>query len=77
MFFFFFHILILVFIFQAGSGFVGEDDALGSGGAVSARIESSYIINLRDLDMKHIKDFIFLHGKFEQLCLLLILIESI
>ena len=48
---------------QAGSGLVGEDDALGSGGAVSARIESSYIINLRDLDMKHIKDFIFVHGE--------------
>jgi hypothetical protein len=39
---------------------------LGAGGAVSARIESSYIINLRDLDMKHVKDFIFVHGECYQ-----------
>ncbi|XWS48359.1 hypothetical protein CRYUN_Cryun13aG0069400 [Craigia yunnanensis] len=58
--------MIILKAAQAGSGFVGEDDAFGSGGAVSARIESSYIINLRDLDMKHIKDFIFLHGYIEQ-----------
>lgn len=48
---------------QDGSGLVGDDDAFGSGVAVSARIESSYLINLRDLDMKHVKDFIFVHGK--------------
>ncbi|XP_060975092.1 cleavage and polyadenylation specificity factor subunit 1 isoform X1 [Cannabis sativa] len=56
---------------QAGSGLVGEEDALGSGGAVSARIESSYIINLRDLDMKHIKDFIFVHGYIEPVMVIL------
>lgn len=50
---------------QDGSGLVGDDDAFGSGGAVSARIESSYIINLRDLDLKHVKDFIFVHGEFD------------
>ncbi|KAG5032128.1 hypothetical protein JHK85_016110 [Glycine max] len=33
---------------------VGEDDALGSSGAVAARIESSYMINLCDLDMRHV-----------------------
>lgn len=48
---------------QIGSSLVGDEDAFGYGGAVSARIESSYIINLRDLDMKHVKDFIFVHGK--------------
>lgn len=48
---------------QAGSGLVGEDDALGSGGSVAARIESSYMISLRDLDMRHIKDFTFVHGE--------------
>ncbi|TYH52829.1 hypothetical protein ES332_D09G055300v1 [Gossypium tomentosum] len=56
---------------QAGSGFVGEDDAFGSGATVSARVESSYIINLRDLDMKHIKDFIFVHGYIEPVMVIL------
>ncbi|KAG5019802.1 hypothetical protein JHK87_015657 [Glycine soja] len=37
-----------------GSGLVGEDDALGSSRAVAARIESSYMINLCDLDMRHV-----------------------
>lgn len=49
--------------FQVGSGLVGDDDAFTSGGTISARVESSYIINLRDLGMKHVKDFVFLHGK--------------
>jgi cleavage and polyadenylation specificity factor subunit 1 len=48
---------------QAGSGLVGEDDVSGSGGAVAARIDSSYMINLRDLDMRHVKDFTFVHGE--------------
>lgn len=48
---------------QAGSGLVGDEETFGSGGAVSSQVESSYIISLRDLDMKHVKDFIFLHGK--------------
>ncbi|TYI63977.1 hypothetical protein E1A91_D09G054000v1 [Gossypium mustelinum] len=56
---------------QAGSGFVGEDDAFGSGATVSARVGSSYIINLRDLDMKHIKDFIFVHGYIEPVMVIL------
>lgn len=51
------------FGFQVGSGLVGDDDAFTSGGTISARVESSYIINLRDLGMKHVKDFVFLHGK--------------
>lgn len=41
----------------------GDEDASVSGGAVAAHVESSYIVNLRDLDMKHVKDFIFLHGE--------------
>lgn len=52
--------------FQVGSGLVGDDDAFSSGGTVSARVESSYIINLRDLEMKHVKDFVFLHGRFSK-----------
>lgn len=52
---------------QAGSGLVGEDDASASGGAVAARIDSSYMINMRDLDMRHIKDFIFVHGEYQSI----------
>lgn len=50
-------------LFQINSSLVGEDSAFSSGGA-SARIESSYIITLRDLDVRHVKDFIFLHGRY-------------
>ncbi|KAF8379330.1 hypothetical protein HHK36_028764 [Tetracentron sinense] len=56
---------------QAGYGLVGDDEASGSGGAVSARIESSYVISLRDLDMKHVKDFIFVHGYIEPVMVIL------
>ncbi|KAA3455808.1 cleavage and polyadenylation specificity factor subunit 1 isoform X1 [Gossypium australe] len=63
--------MIILKAAQAGSGFVGEDDAFGSGTTVSARVESSYIIDLRDLDMKHIKDFIFVHGYIEPVMVIL------
>jgi hypothetical protein len=33
------------------------------GGKLCAHVASSYIVSLRDMDMKHIKDFVFLHGK--------------
>lgn len=56
---------------QDGSALVGDDDSFGAGGAISARIESSYIINLRDLDMKHVKDFIFVHGYIEPVMVIL------
>ncbi|XP_031383009.1 cleavage and polyadenylation specificity factor subunit 1 isoform X2 [Punica granatum] len=56
---------------QAGSGLVGDEDTFGSGGAVSTHVESSYIISLRDLDMKHVKDFIFLHGYIEPVMVIL------
>ncbi|XVF50705.1 hypothetical protein PTKIN_Ptkin04bG0123800 [Pterospermum kingtungense] len=63
--------MIILKAAQAGSGFVGEDDTFGSGGAVSACVESSYIINLRDLDMKHVKDFMFVHGYIEPVMVIL------
>ncbi|KAL5075686.1 hypothetical protein RYX36_014670 [Vicia faba] len=56
---------------QAGFGLVGEDDVSGSGGAVPARIDSSYMINLRDLDMRHVKDFTFVHGYIEPVMVIL------
>lgn len=63
--------MIILKTAQAGSGLVGDDDALNSGGAVSARVESSYIISLRDLGMKHVKDFIFVHGYIEPVMVIL------
>lgn len=63
--------MIILKAAQAGSGLVGDDDPFGSGGAISARIESSYIINLRDLEMKHVKDFIFVHGYIEPVMVIL------
>ncbi|KAL2578018.1 hypothetical protein AAZV13_16G173000 [Glycine max] len=63
--------MIILKATQAGSGLVGEDDALGSSGAVAARIESSYMINLRDLDMRHVKDFTFVHGYIEPVMVIL------
>ncbi|KAL8091794.1 hypothetical protein AgCh_034160 [Apium graveolens] len=55
---------------QAG-GFVGDDSTLGTGGACCARVESSYIISLRDLDMKHVKDFVFINGYIEPVLVIL------
>lgn len=49
---------------QGGSGLVGDDDGFGSGGAISARVESSYIVNLGGMDMKHVKDYTFVNGEF-------------
>ncbi|XP_065870891.1 cleavage and polyadenylation specificity factor subunit 1 [Euphorbia lathyris] len=63
--------MIILKAAQAGSGLVGEEDALGPGGAISARIQSSYIINLRELDMKHVKDFIFVHDYIEPVVIIL------
>ncbi|GAV61868.1 CPSF_A domain-containing protein/MMS1_N domain-containing protein [Cephalotus follicularis] len=56
---------------QAGSGLVGDEDASSSGVAASARVKSSYIINLRDLEMKHVKDFVFVHGYIEPVMVVL------
>ncbi|KAG6410854.1 hypothetical protein SASPL_128925 [Salvia splendens] len=39
--------------------------------AAASRIESSYIVGLRDLDMKHVKDFIFIHGYIEPVVVIL------
>ncbi|KFK26774.1 hypothetical protein AALP_AA8G292000 [Arabis alpina] len=63
--------MIILKASQVGSGLVGDDDAFSSGGTVSARVESSYIINLRDLEMKHVKDFVFLHGYIEPVIVIL------
>lgn len=37
--------------------------------STAVRIESSYVIDLRDLEMNHIKDFTFVHGETRSLSL--------
>ncbi|XP_058086131.1 cleavage and polyadenylation specificity factor subunit 1 isoform X2 [Magnolia sinica] len=63
--------MIILKAAQAGYGLVGDDEATASGGTVSVRIESSYVIGLRDLDMKHVKDFTFVHGYIEPVMVIL------
>ncbi|KAE9464951.1 hypothetical protein C3L33_03130, partial [Rhododendron williamsianum] len=63
--------MIILKAAEAGSGLVSEENALTTGGAVPARVESSYVVSLRDLDMKHVKDFIFLHGYIEPVMVIL------
>lgn len=63
--------MIILKASQAGYGLVGDEEALSSGSAVSARVESSYVISLRDLDMKHVKDFTFVHGYIEPVMVIL------
>ncbi|CAN6565070.1 unnamed protein product [Malus baccata var. baccata] len=63
--------MIILKAAEGGSGLVGDDDGFGSGGAISARVESSYIFNLGDMDMKHVKDFTFVHGYIEPLLVIL------
>ncbi|KAK3000499.1 hypothetical protein RJ639_022162, partial [Escallonia herrerae] len=62
--------MIILKAAEAG-GLVGDDNAFTTDGAISARIESSYIISLRDLEMKHVKDFIFIHGYIEPVMVIL------
>lgn len=63
--------MIILKAAQAGYGLVGDDEASGSGGTVSVHIESSYIVNVHDLDMKHVKDFTFIHGYIEPVMVIL------
>ncbi|RXH94936.1 hypothetical protein DVH24_024620 [Malus domestica] len=63
--------MIILKAAEGGSGLVGDDDGFGSGGAISARVESSYIFNLGDMDMKHVKDFTFVHGYIEPVLVIL------
>ncbi|XP_057475744.1 LOW QUALITY PROTEIN: cleavage and polyadenylation specificity factor subunit 1-like [Actinidia eriantha] len=63
--------MIILKAAEAGTGLVVEENAFTAGGAVSARVESSYVIGLRDLDMKHVKDFIFVHGYIEPVMVIL------
>ncbi|KAJ0713950.1 putative cleavage/polyadenylation specificity factor, A subunit [Helianthus annuus] len=62
--------MIMLKAAEAG-GLVGDDGGSSGGGSVSARIQSSYMISLRDLDVKHVKDFIFVHGYIEPVLVIL------
>lgn len=46
-----------------GYGLGDEEEGPNVGGMICAHVESTYVVSLRDMDMKHIKDFVFLHGK--------------
>ncbi|CAA0830754.1 Cleavage and polyadenylation specificity factor subunit 1, partial [Striga hermonthica] len=56
---------------EATSGLVGEDSSYSSGPTGASKIESSYVFGLRELDMKHVKDFIFIHGYIEPVVVIL------
>ncbi|XP_078447996.1 cleavage and polyadenylation specificity factor 160 isoform X2 [Wolffia australiana] len=56
---------------QVGHGLGGEEEVSASGWPFSVSFESSYIINLRELDIKHIKDFTFVHGYIEPVMVIL------
>nr|GMC92978.1 cleavage and polyadenylation specificity factor subunit 1 isoform X1 [Ipomoea batatas] len=63
--------MIILKAAEASSALVGEDNAINAGGTPSARVESSHVINLRDLDVKHVKDFTFVHGYIEPVMVIL------
>ncbi|KAG6554300.1 hypothetical protein Mapa_004216 [Marchantia paleacea] len=64
--------MVLMKAAQVGYCLGDEDDGAGPPGAsVCAHIASSYVVSLRDLDMKHVKDFVFLHGYNEPVILAL------
>ncbi|XP_020084456.1 probable cleavage and polyadenylation specificity factor subunit 1 isoform X1 [Ananas comosus] len=63
--------MIILKAAQAGQSLVGDDEPNSAGGTISVRIESSYVINLRELDMNHVKDFTFVHGYIEPVMVIL------
>jgi cleavage and polyadenylation specificity factor subunit 1 len=56
---------------QVGYGLGEEEEGPNLGGIICARIESSYVVSLRDLDIKFVKDFVFLHGYTEPVVVVL------
>ncbi|XP_020575291.1 cleavage and polyadenylation specificity factor subunit 1-like [Phalaenopsis equestris] len=63
--------MVIMTAAQAGQGLAVDDEPSNIGAGAAVRIESSYIINLRDLDMKHVKDFTFVHGYIEPVMVIL------
>nr|TKW03259.1 hypothetical protein SEVIR_7G013400v2 [Setaria viridis] len=56
---------------QVGQSLVGEDEPTRVLSSAAVRIDSSYVINLRLLEINHIKDFTFVHGYIEPVLVIL------
>ncbi|KAJ3706249.1 hypothetical protein LUZ61_009954 [Rhynchospora tenuis] len=63
--------LVMLKSAQAGHGLVGDEENQNAAGILSVRVESSYIISLRELEINHVKDFIFVHGYIEPVLVVL------
>jgi cleavage and polyadenylation specificity factor subunit 1 len=42
-----------------------EEEGAEPSGTLCAHVKSSYVVSMREMDVMHIKDFTFLHGKFD------------
>uniref|UniRef100_A0A0D9W2W1 Cleavage/polyadenylation specificity factor A subunit C-terminal domain-containing protein n=1 Tax=Leersia perrieri TaxID=77586 RepID=A0A0D9W2W1_9ORYZ len=56
---------------EVGQSLAGEDESNCALSSTAVRIESSYLIDLRALDMNHVKDFAFVHGYIEPVLVIL------
>ncbi|KAK3142943.1 hypothetical protein QOZ80_4BG0354660 [Eleusine coracana subsp. coracana] len=63
--------IIILKAAQVGQSLVGEDEPTRVLSSTAVRIESSYLIDLRVLNMNHIKDFTFVHGYIEPVLVIL------
>ncbi|KAJ7555735.1 hypothetical protein O6H91_05G052500 [Diphasiastrum complanatum] len=63
--------LVLMKAAQVGYDLGEEDESTATSVIAYAHIEFSYVVSLRDMEMKHIKDFVFLHGYIEPVVLVL------
>ena len=55
----------MILMVQEGHGLGEEEEGAEPSGTLSAHVKSSYVVSMRELDVMHIKDFTFLHGKFD------------
>ncbi|CAN6271049.1 unnamed protein product [Urochloa humidicola] len=63
--------MIILKAAQVGQSLVGEDEPPRVLSSTAVRIDSSYVIDLRLLEMNHIKDFTFVHGYIEPVLVIL------
>ncbi|KAJ3679867.1 hypothetical protein LUZ60_016145 [Juncus effusus] len=63
--------LQMLILKSAQASLVGEEEMKSTAGKSSVRVESSYIINLHELEINHVKDFIFVHGYIEPVLVIL------
>uniref|UniRef100_A0A0E0P6E5 Cleavage/polyadenylation specificity factor A subunit C-terminal domain-containing protein n=1 Tax=Oryza rufipogon TaxID=4529 RepID=A0A0E0P6E5_ORYRU len=63
--------MIILKAAQVGHSLVGEDEPTCALSSTAVCIESSYLIDLRALDMNHVKDFAFVHGYIEPVLVIL------